>query len=307
MGLDELYVIPANQNPLRTNARSAEGRHRLKMAEIAIAELASLGKVKVLSDEIDRGGLSYTIDTLTRIKSQRKDIEFYLCMGADQLAGFNKWKDYKKILSTANLVVTTRPGHELPKAKTELPTWLQTELSTFRYPKSAFKSKKTIQFIELRDIDVSASEIRRKTRRNEQVEHLTPHAVADYIRDNKVYTAADLKIADYQEFAKFCSHVMGDRGALGIQGYDLRKLTQPAEFSIVASGTSTRHVRALCENVVKEAKEQFDIYPQSTEGLQEGRWVIIDYGSLMIHFFYDFVRNEYRIEDLWSSAPRIDV
>jgi nicotinate-nucleotide adenylyltransferase len=277
------------------------------MAEIATRELVTTGKVKVISDELDRGGLSFTVETLGRLKAQNKSIELFLCMGADQLAGFNKWRDYKKILSLANLVVTTRPGHELPKTKTELPTWLQTELSTFRFPKSVLKSKKTIQFVVLQDVEVSASEIRRRARRNEQVEHLTPHAVADYIRENKVYTAADLKIADYQEFAKFCSHVMNDRGALSIQGYDLRKLTQPAEFSIVASGTSTRHVRALCENVVKEAKEQFDIYPVSTEGMQEGRWVIIDYGSLMIHFFYDFVRNEYRIEDLWKSAPRIQV
>lgn len=303
---DEIFVVPANQNPFRQNTRVTEGRHRLEMVRRALSDPSRFSNVKVISDEIDKGGVSYTVETIRVLKAKLREAEFYLCVGADQLSVFDQWRDYKKILALANLVVTTRPGHDLARAKANMPAWLQEELVNFRFPRGRLKSKKSIQFVSLQDIDVSASEIRRRARRSESIEHLTPAAVVQYIAEQKIYTPQDRKVENYREFTKFCAKVAIDHGALQVQGYDLRELTQPAEFALVATGTSARHTRSLSESIVKEAREQFDIYPQSTEGVQQGRWVIVDYGTLMIHIFFDYVRSEYRIEDLWAGAKRIE-
>jgi nicotinate-nucleotide adenylyltransferase len=94
---------------------------------------------------------------------------------------------------------------------------------------------------------------------------------------------------------------------LNVKGFDLRPTTAPTEFSLVASGTSTRHTAALAEGVLSAVKEEFNVFPQSVEGMAEGRWVLLDYGSLIVHVFYDFVRQEYRLEELWREARDLEI
>ena len=57
--------------------------------------------------------------------------------------------------------------------------------------------------------------------------------------------------------------------------------------------------------VSQAVKDEYGVYPQGFEGMKEGRWVVIDYGGLMIHIFYDFVRNEYKIEELWKAGKKM--
>ena len=53
------------------------------------------------------------------------------------------------------------------------------------------------------------------------------------------------------------------------------------------------------------SKEEFNVLPQGVEGIDEGRWVVVDYGALIVHLFYDFVRQEYRLEDLWKNGTEL--
>jgi len=76
---------------------------------------------------------------------------------------------------------------------------------------------------------------------------------------------------------------------------------------LIASGTSTRHAASLAENVVQAVKEEYNVLPQSVEGVDEGRWVVIDYGSLIVHVFYDFVRQEYSLEKLWKDGKDLNL
>ena len=84
--------------------------------------------------------------------------------------------------------------------------------------------------------------------------------------------------------------------------FDLRKLSAPSEFSLICSGTSTRQTVALAESLVRFVKEEYGVLPISFEGAEEGRWVLVDYGALIVHVFYDYVRNEYRLEELWKQG-----
>ncbi|OFZ19355.1 MAG: hypothetical protein A2Z20_01850 [Bdellovibrionales bacterium RBG_16_40_8] len=288
MKLDEIWVVPARQNPLKEILSTSAPEDRLETARLALDTLNS-EKFKIKDDEIRRKGASYTIDTLTKFTKLNKLAKFYLIIGADQLETFDKWHDYKKIIKIAKLVITSRPGIDLVKNKFKL------------------KTGKDIFYVQLSDMDVSSTEIRRKIRRGENVSHMTPGIVVDYLIKNKVYDKNEVLVKDYAELAHFCSSVISDKGGLAVQGYDVRNLVQPTEFTLVTSGTSTRHTKALCEHVVNEVKKKYGIRPQGIEGMREGRWVVIDYGSLMIHLFYDFVRREYHVEDLWAQAIRLNL
>lgn len=305
---DEVWIVPTRQNPFREPLQKPSPEQRLEMVRLALKTLEADGQqYKVCDEEIRRSGISYTIDTLAALKKQNKNVEFTIVIGADQLAGFSKWKDYKKILKAANLVVTSRPNSDLPKEKSELPDWLKVQAKSYRGEKVALKSGSEVRFFHLKDLNISGTDVRRKIRRGESIEHMIPAVVLEYIKANKIYDPSDVLVSDYSDFTKFCGHAISDKGGLSVNAYDVRSMVQPAEYTLAASGTSTRHTRALAEHVVKQAKEKYGIYPQSLEGQSEGRWIVIDFGALMIHIFYDYVRNEYRIEDLWSNAAKLSL
>jgi nicotinate-nucleotide adenylyltransferase len=103
---DRLAVIPAGRSPHK-DACLAGPEHRLAMCRLAFAGLASCA---VDDREIVRGGPSYTIDTLAELAGEHRDDELLLALGADNLAGFPRWKDPAGILARARLIVYPRSG-----------------------------------------------------------------------------------------------------------------------------------------------------------------------------------------------------
>ncbi|MBX3039883.1 MAG: nicotinate (nicotinamide) nucleotide adenylyltransferase [Bdellovibrionaceae bacterium] len=300
-GLDRIHVLPNSKNPLKVQVEGPKPEQRLEMVRLG---LESYGKNFVVDDrEIRRGGISYTIDT---IREFRKDVaadDLFLIIGADNFETFNQWKDYREILKDANLIVTTRPGFEIPSGVDDIPEFLKDQIEEADFNFIELKTGRNIQFLSLKDIEVSSSELRKKLRTGRPVQKELPLAVESYIRDQGLYRPLTDRIGDQLDFTKFCGNVLFERKGINVRGFDLRQMSAPAEYALVASGTSTRHASSLAENVVQRVKEEYNIYPQGIEGLDEGRWVVLDYGSTMIHLFYDFVRQEYSIENLWKQAP----
>ncbi len=85
---------------------------------------------------------------------------------------------------------------------------------------------------------------------------------------------------------------------------DVRELTSVADIFIICSGRSNRQVSAIAEHIQWDLK-QHKIMPLSVEGSKEGHWVLLDYGHVVIHVFYDSVRQFYDLEGLWVDAKRI--
>lgn len=98
--------------------------------------------------------------------------------------------------------------------------------------------------------------------------------------------------------------IMG-RKAQDIVILDLRPLTAVADVFIICSGRSNRQVSAIAEHIKVELKKK-NIRPISVEGEKEGLWVLLDYGHVVIHVFYETVRTFYDLEGLWADAKRID-
>ena len=92
--------------------------------------------------------------------------------------------------------------------------------------------------------------------------------------------------------------------AISLVILDVRELTSIADVFIVCSGNSNRQVSAIAEYIQVDLKKQ-GIKPLSVEGIKEGHWVLLDYGHVIIHVFYEPVRNFYDLEGLWVDADKI--
>jgi ribosome-associated protein len=79
-----------------------------------------------------------------------------------------------------------------------------------------------------------------------------------------------------------------------------------ADFFLICSGGSKRHVLALAQHV-EEALSKAGIKPLGVEGREEGQWVLMDYNIMVIHIFLEPLREFYNLEDLWSEAPRLQI
>ncbi len=94
------------------------------------------------------------------------------------------------------------------------------------------------------------------------------------------------------------------RKATEIVVLDVRDLTSIADAFIICSGQSNRQVAAIGA-FIRENLKTHGIYPLSVEGMKEGQWVLLDYGQVVIHVFYESVREFYDLEGLWMDAKQI--
>jgi len=97
-----------------------------------------------------------------------------------------------------------------------------------------------------------------------------------------------------------------DKKALDPLVLDLRGMSSIAEYFVIVTGTSDRHTQAVAENVI-QAYKALGIKALGDEGLREGKWVLLDYGEVIVHVFLEPVREYYDIERLWIDAPRLDL
>lgn len=108
------------------------------------------------------------------------------------------------------------------------------------------------------------------------------------------------------EYALLAAGAALDKKALDPVVLDLRSLSSVADYFVILTGTSDRHVQAVAENIMEAFKAVG--YPLlGSEGLREGRWVLLDYGEVVVHVFLEEVREHYDIEKLWVDAPQLEV
>jgi len=92
--------------------------------------------------------------------------------------------------------------------------------------------------------------------------------------------------------------------AMNVVALDVAEMTSYADVFIICSGRSNRQVNAIAESIKTELKKH-KIIPLSVEGTKDGHWVLLDYGHVIIHVFYEPVREFYDLEGLWVDAQRI--
>ena len=167
IGADYLAFIPVANQPLKQNQTDA--KHRLAMLKLALADEPDC---HILDLEIKRHGPSYTIDTLKQLKKfWGNDVTLRLLFGADQLANFDRWKDWQQILQLAQPLVMQRPGQ-----------------LAIRVPKGMNIAYWAKCIIQVDRIDISSTDLRNQLANNEPVDQaIVPQSVQQYIQRHRLY------------------------------------------------------------------------------------------------------------------------
>src|SRR5262245_19545619 len=102
------------------------------------------------------------------------------------------------------------------------------------------------------------------------------------------------------------AQVIYDKKGSNIIALDVRQISTLTEYFILAEGDAERHVAAIARAVIEQQMEEKHS-PFHVEGLQNGDWVVLDYGHIMVHLFHPDVREKYSLETLWRYAHIIDL
>lgn len=105
---------------------------------------------------------------------------------------------------------------------------------------------------------------------------------------------------------RYIAELAIQKKAENIKLLDIREFSNIADYFILCAGASDRQVTTIAENIIENLKK-LHIRPQGIEGLRQGRWVVIDYTDIVVHIFYEPVREFYEIDDLWSFAVELKV
>ena len=171
LGLDRVLFVPAGRPWLKEGQPLTGAFHRVRMVELAIA---SNPHFELRRNEVDRSGLSYTVDTLRELRAEiEADTEFFFILGVDAFESFNRWKEPDQILDLCQLVVVSRPGYG------------EEELRTIMSRPGSREDR--ICLLPVHNVDFSATEIRRRAAVGRSFKYQVPEAVEGYIREQGLY------------------------------------------------------------------------------------------------------------------------
>ena len=161
-GVDEVWLVVSPQNPLKERATLLADHHRLQMVQRAVDDNYRL---RVCDIEMHLPIPSYTVVTLAALQDKYPDRKFSLIMGGDNLATFDRWRNYQYILDNYHLLVYPRPGSEHCK----------------------FASHPNVTLVDVPMIDISSSYIRQQIAAGRNVRYLLTEPVYNYLTEMHFY------------------------------------------------------------------------------------------------------------------------
>lgn len=114
-----------------------------------------------------------------------------------------------------------------------------------------------------------------------------------------------VKEINTEELAKKVAEAADDKKAEDIKVLDMRGVSILADYFIICSGAADTQVRAII-NSVEDALEEEGIYVKNKEGIDEGRWAVLDYADVIVHVFHKNEREHYQLEKLWGDATEVN-
>jgi nicotinate-nucleotide adenylyltransferase len=192
LGLERVLLMPAGRPPHKTDGEDPGPEHRLRMCRLAIEEAAagadrSGGLLGVCALEIERGGPSYTVDTLRALHAAYPDSEITFILGADVARTLPSWREPRELLALAQFAVALRPGTGPEEVRSAV-------ASLSAAPGRQFPGQQPIGlpmgFLTMPTVDISSSLVRERVRRGLPIAELVGPAVASYIAEHDLYHAS---------------------------------------------------------------------------------------------------------------------
>jgi len=184
--LDQVLFVPAADPPHKTRRRISPAAHRLAMVRLAIAAQPAF---RCSTIEIERAGRSYTVDTLRALRARWPEARLTLLIGLDAFRELDTWKDYRSLFGLADMAVWSRPPQRLTAPRALLPVAARGDFcygpdrTTLRHA-----TGNRVHFLTVTALDISASQIRQRTRRGRSIRFLVPPAVERYLLRERLYS-----------------------------------------------------------------------------------------------------------------------
>lgn len=289
---DHVMFVPAWIPPHKILKGRVPYADRFRMMELAAGDRKN---VSVSGLEGERGGVSYTIDSLEKLSAEHPGNEYILLIGGDSLAQLHTWHRAEELAERFRIIYCPRPG-ETPDLEELLKHW----------PLKTAEKLLSGAIADLPLSDLASTEIREKLAAGISSAGI-PEKVLAYIRQRRFYMKEEMNVVKptAKELACFCANVADQRKGTDIIVLEMTELSAIADYFVICTGTSAPHLRAISENIQKEAKEKFDLKGK-IDGTPESNWIIVDMGDVMIHIFTPESRMTYQLEDLWGDAVKID-
>lgn len=186
LGADRVVLVPNYQNPLKERAAGAPAEKRLEMLRLAVDGIEGL---EVSAIEVERREPSYTAQTLRLWRKREGNGSLWFVMGRDLFSSVAEWRDFEEIFEKTNIAVISRRG---VRAEVSPPFEIKDRflydgegMETVRFN---HKSGSRLWFVEIDAPDISSTRIRDRVRDGGGFERLVPPGVADFIRQNRLYT-----------------------------------------------------------------------------------------------------------------------
>ena len=162
-GLDEVVFVPTGQPWQKTDRDVAPAEDRYLMTVIATAENPQFSVSRI---DIDRGGPTYTVDTLRDLRALNPDTDLFFITGADALAQILTWRDSEELFSLAHFIGVTRPGHHLTDAG---------------LPEGG------VSLVEVPALAISSTDCRARVAKGDPIWYMVPDGVVRYIDKRELY------------------------------------------------------------------------------------------------------------------------
>jgi nicotinate-nucleotide adenylyltransferase len=329
LGLDRVLLMVAN-----VPWQKAQERHvspveaRFAMTAAAVAGRTGLEASRM---EIDRGGDSYTADTLAVLQAPGREV--FLIIGSDLVDDLTTWKRWEELPPLCTLAIAHRPGED---ERAELaPGWRirRLEIPALHLSSTELRTMaemgRPLDFLVPDEVIAVAVEhglygggiVSEETKTTSPAETTEPAAKATKAAKKAATKAmaptvggpgltssqTPLQIAREEviELARVAAVAADDKKADRTVILDVGDIVSITECLIITSAPNTRLVVTIADEVEAQVRAAGGGSPIAVEGIEDGNWVLLDYGGFVVHVFLTETRDYYELERLWGEAPRI--
>ena len=295
--LHEVVFVPTGQPWQKSrNVTPAEDRYLMTVIATASNPRFSVSRV-----DIDRGGPTYTRDTLRDLQALNPESDLYFITGADALASILSWQDWEDMFALAKFVGVSRPGYELDG----------------EHIAAALKDKAddALTLVEVPALAISSTDCRKRAEENRPIWYLVPDGVVQYVSKRGLYrshalggagAAAVTASDDAIKMATVAARAASAKLADDVVVIDVSGQLVITDCFVIASASNERQVNAIVDEV--EEKMRLAGYrPARREGAREGRWTLLDYVDIVVHIQHQDERNFYALDRLWRDCPIVPV
>ena len=287
--LERVLLMPVHAPPHKQMEADPGPEVRLELCRLAAGDAPG---IEVSAIEVERPGRSYTVDTLRALHDARPEDDLTFIAGADQASGLPGWREPAAVLELAELAVAEREA-----------TRRDDVLEALRGLPGAQRARALLLDAADRRLLLADPPAGVRGPPDPLAGARRGRARDRRTRPLPAEGGRPMTHAESRELADRIAELAADKLAVDVVVIDLHDVIGYTDFFVICSGNTERQTKAIHDGVHQGMKQE-GVMPRRVEGLNEARWILMDYLDVIVHVFTPDARDYYRLEQLWGEAPR---